>query len=352
MRRTTWQRREPFGAWPWLIGLGAVAAVRFVVRQRRRIRLRGKNALVTGGSRGLGLEIARRLVERGVNVAIVARSVAELERAVDLLREHALSDPETAGVRVIGVPCDLEYASGIDSMIRTVRARLGPIDLLVNNAGAIQVGPLDAMTLEDFQRSMKLHCFAALRTSLAVRADMHARGGGRIANVASFGGVVSVPHLLPYSAGKFALVGVSQGLHAELAKEGIAVSMITPGLMRTGSPRNASFKGDHRKEYAWFSIADSLPLLSMPSRRAARRIVRALEFGDGYVVIGLPAKLGAILNAVAPDLTSRLLGFVNKLLPTGTDRTTYTGAESQSALSPSTLTVLTDRAEAENNQRP
>ncbi len=337
--------------WPWLIGLGAVAAVRFVVRQQRRMRVRGKNALVTGGSRGLGLQIARRLVERGVNVAVVARDVQELERAVELLRAHAALRPETAGVRVIGVPCDLEYASAIDSMVRTVRARLGPIDLLVNNAGTIQVGPLDAMTLEDFQRSLKLHCFAALRTSLAVRADMHARGGGRIANIASFGGVVSVPHLLPYSAGKFALVGLSQGLRAELSKEGIVVSTIAPGLMRTGSPRNATFKGDHQREYAWFSIADSLPGLSMSSRRAARRIVRALEFGDTYVVLGLPAKLGVLANALAPDLMSRLLGFVNTLLPSGTDRTAHSGEESVSSVSPSRLAALNERAELENNQR-
>jgi short-subunit dehydrogenase len=328
-----------------------VAAVRFVVRQQRRVRLRGKNALVTGGSRGLGLQIARRLVERGVNVAVVARDMHELERAVDLLREHAAQDPETAGVRVIGVPCDLEYASAIDSMIRSVRAKLGPIDLLVNNAGSIQVGPLDSMTLEDFQRSMKLHCFAALRTSLAVRGDMHARGGGRIANIASIGGVISVPHLLPYSAGKFALVGLSQGLHTELAGEGIVVSTIAPGLMRTGSPRNATFKGDHRSEYAWFSIADSLPGLSMSSRRAARRIVSALEFGDAYVVLGLPAKLGAVVNAIAPNLTSRLLGFVHSLLPSGTDATPHLGSDSTSNLAPSSLTALTERAELDNNQR-
>jgi short-subunit dehydrogenase len=157
--------------------------------------------------------------------------------------------------------------------------------------------------------------------------------------------------LLPYSAGKFALVGLSQGLHTELAGEGIVVSTIAPGLMRTGSPRNATFKGDHRSEYAWFSIADSLPGLSMSSRRAARRIVSALEFGDAYVVLGLPAKLGAVVNAVAPNLTSRLLGFVHSLLPSGTDATPHLGSDSTSNLAPSSLTALTERAELDNNQR-
>jgi short-subunit dehydrogenase len=123
---------------------------------------------------------------------------------------------------------------------------------------------------------------------------MRERGGGRVANIASIGGLVAVPHLLPYSASKFALVGLSQGMHAELAREGILVSTIAPGLMRTGSPRNALFKGAREQEYAWFAISDSLPLLSMSATRAARRIVQAIERGEARVVLGLPAKIAAL----------------------------------------------------------
>ena len=72
-----------------------------------------------------------------------------------------------------------------------------------------------------------------------------------------------MPHLLPYSASKFALVGFSEGLRAELAKDGIRVTTVCPGLMRTGSPPNAAFKGRHREEYAWFALSDALPILSI-----------------------------------------------------------------------------------------
>src|ERR687891_1372920 len=92
---------------------------------------------------------------------------------------------------------------------------------------------------------------------------------GRIVNIASIGGKVAVPHLLPYVASKFALVGLSEGMRAELLKDGIYVTTVSPGLMRTGSHLNAFFKGQHKKEYALFSIANALPLFSTSSKRAA-----------------------------------------------------------------------------------
>jgi short-subunit dehydrogenase len=219
----------------------------------------------------------------------------------------------------------------------------------VNDAGAIQVGPLAAMTFADFEDAMRLHFFAPLQIILGVRDEMRARGGGRIANVSSIGGLVSVPHLLPYSASKFALVGLSQGMTAELARDRILVCTVAPGLMRTGSPRRALFKGDREKEYAWFAISDSLPLLSTPSDRAARRIVRALERGEPRVVIGLPAKVAAIANGLAPGLVTRALTVANALLPGGTDPRERPGFDSASPWAPSILTTLTERAAARNN---
>ena len=310
------------------------------------ISLDGMNALVTGGSRGLGLELARVLRRKGANVAIVARDKGELERALGLLELVASPSPR----KLVGVVCDLTQGAAIDTMLHSVQASLGPVDVLVNNAGIIQVGPLDAMTLEDFEQALALHCFAPLRTMSGLRASMRERGFGRIANIASIGGLVSVPHLLPYSVGKFALVGLSQGMRSELARDGILVSTITPGLMRTGSPRQALFKGNRQKEYAWFAISDSLPFLSMPADRAARRIVRAIERGEPQLTLGLPAKLAALANGLAPSLVTRALTLVNAFLPRGSDTRTHKGYESESAVAPSVLTALTERAAVRNNE--
>src|SRR5262249_9500692 len=141
------------------------------------------------------------------------------------------------------------------------------------------------------------------------------RGEGRIVNIASIGGELSVPHLLPYSASKFALVGLSSGLRAELAKDGIIVTTVCPGLMRTGSPWNATFKGQHRIEYAWFSVSDALPVVSLSADRAARQIVAACKRGDAEVILSLPAQLAVLFYGLFPGLTSDLFGLINRFLP-------------------------------------
>lgn len=297
-----------------------------------------KKILITGATAGIGRHAALALVREGHHVIASGR------------REEAL----TALARECeGLPGKLETLRldvTDEAAVRAAAERIGPVDVLVNNAGTIQVGPLDAMTLADFDYAMKLHCAAPLRLSLWLRDDMRERGGGRIANVASIGGIISVPHLLPYSASKFALMGLSQGLRAELARDNIFVSTIAPGLMRTGSPPNATFKGDHEKEYAWFKISDSLPLLSVSSEHAAKRIVRALERGEPHVVIGLPAKLAALAAALAPDLLSNVLTLANAVLPSGVDPDPRMGWGSESALTRSGVTALSDRASLRNNE--
>src|SRR4051812_27567126 len=167
--------------------------------------LRGKVALVTGGSRGLGLAIARVLKRRGCDVAVCARDPRELMRVVDELG-------------VLAIPCDVSVPSQVEEAIRVVGDHLGPIDILINNAGVIQVGPIETMTLEDFQESLAINFYGALHTTLAVLPQMRARHRGRIVNVTSIGGKVAVPHLIPYDCAKFALVGLSEGLRAELAR--------------------------------------------------------------------------------------------------------------------------------------
>ncbi len=323
------------------VGAAAAFAARAALRFVRRYDLRDKVAVVTGGSRGLGLVIARELVARGAHVAICARDAAALERArVDL------------GGDAVAVVCDVTIPAEVVRMIEEVRARFGQIDVLVNNAGIIEVGPMDLMTDADFERAFRTHVWGPLHAMRAVLPEMRARKSGRIVNIASIGGKISVPHLLPYSASKFALVGLSAGMRTELLPDRVYVTTACPGLMRTGSPRNASFKGKHRAEYAWFAISDSLPLVSISAEAAARDIVDALEHGDAEVVVSGTAKLATKLAGLLPNLTQEVLGVVARFLPGpgGAGTEAHTGAASASAAAPSILTTLTERAAARNNE--
>jgi short-subunit dehydrogenase len=278
--------------------------------------LKNKTVLITGGSRGLGLVMAREFAREGARLVLCARDEQELEQARIVLEE--------SGTEVMVVPCDITNRQSVNDMIGAVNNRFGNIDVLVNNAGVIQVGPLEVMTEEDFEVAMQAHFWGPLHVILAVLPSMRQKRSGRIVNISSIGGKVSVPHLVPYSASKFALVGLSKGLRAELMKDGIMVTTICPGLMRTGSPRNADFKGQHRFEYAWFSISDALPLLTVSAENAARQIVRACKRGQAELVISVPAKIAVLLDSLFPEITSQMLAIANQLLPeaggVGTER--------------------------------
>jgi short-subunit dehydrogenase len=330
--------------------LGAIAVAGAWLGRRltlRRYDLAGKVVLLTGGSRGLGLELARVLARKGSRLALLARDEAELARARDELR--------TAGAEVEIFGCDVRLQDQVQNAVREVVERFGRVDVLVNNAGVIQVGPAETMRVSDYQEAMDTHFFGPLFLVQTVLPDMRRRGEGRIVNISSVGGKVPTPHLLPYVASKFALVGWSEGLHAEVRRDGVVVTTVCPGLMRTGSPRHVAVKGRHEVEYAWFKILDSLPFLSMSSRAAARAIVRGLELGMPELILTGRARTGARLQGLAPGLMSELLALGARLLPRPTSPEDFqrrSGAESESPLTRSFVTGLTQRAERENNERP
>jgi len=325
-------------------GAGSFIAARALFKRINQYDLRGRSVLITGGSRGLGLVMARELARQGARLAICARDEAELIRAHD--------DLAARGAEVFVIPCDVTERAEVEEMIASVESHYGQIDMLINNAGIIEVGPVDVMTIEDYERAMKTHFWGALNTILAVLPDMRRRGEGRIVNISSIGGKISVPHLLPYSASKFALVGLSEGLRAELAKDGVIVTTVCPGLMRTGSPLNAEFKGQHKSEYAWFIISDSLPATSMSAERAARQIISAARRGDAEVILSIQAKIAVLFHGIFPGLTANILGAINRLLPEagGIGTARAKGRESESSLTSSWLTQLTQRAARENNE--
>ncbi|NJK94958.1 MAG: SDR family oxidoreductase [Bacteroidales bacterium] len=264
------------------VGLGAVLAYSYLTKKKNIYDLTGKIVLITGGSRGLGLNISRQLLRMGARVVICARDINELEGAV-----LELSGP---GNKVMAIQCDTTDKLQVDKMITMIRDRWGSVDVLINNAGIIQVGPFENMTTADFENAMKTHFWAPLYTTIAVLEDMKNKNNGRIVNISSIGGKVAIPHLLPYTASKFALNGLSQGLRSELKKHNIIVTTISPGLMRTGSIHNITLKGQHKKEYAGFSILSAMPLLTVSASHAAARIIKAVQFGEASVTISLPAK--------------------------------------------------------------
>jgi len=290
-----------------LLAGGAVLAARELRRRASQADLRGQVALVTGGSRGLGLLVSRELARAGCDLAICARDADELERA--------RGDLATYGGRVETVVCDVADRGQVERMVAHATERLGRIDILVNNAGIIQVGPLENQTIDDFQLAMDVMYWGVVYPSFAVLPQMRARRAGRIANVTSIGGKVSVPHLLPYCSAKFAAVGFSEGLAAEVAKDGITVTTIVPGLMRTGSHLHAVTKGQHEAEYGWFAPGASLPLISMDAERAAHQIVQAIRRGESERFLGVTAMLASRFHGLFPGTTVELFGLVNRLLP-------------------------------------
>lgn len=286
-----------------------LAAALIAVAGRRLLnapyRFEGKTVLITG-ARGLALAIARELSPSGCNFTLMSRTASELERAKAELEKH--------GNRVLTVQGDVTRQEDIERALRETELTFGGLDVLANVAGVIQNGPLENITEEDFRHTMEVNAFAPLRFTRAALPYLRARRG-RVLIVSSLGGKVAVPHLSSYTMSKFAVTGAGKALRAELAREGVGVTVVLPGLMQTGSPRNATVKGQHAREYAFFATADNLPLVSLDAQEAARRIVSALSRNDAEAMIGVPALLMRYAEALAPQLLADAMSLTNRLLP-------------------------------------
>jgi NAD(P)-dependent dehydrogenase (short-subunit alcohol dehydrogenase family) len=344
VKRQTTDRLDPT---PLLLGAAAVAGGLALLRlamSTTGYSFRDKVVVITGGARGLGLVLARKLAGEGAKLVLCSRNSDQLGRAKRELQH--------SGAEVMIFRCDVTDQAQVESMIRQTLDVWGAVDVLMNDAGVIQVGPMETMQLEDYQEAMNVHFWGPLYAIQAVLPHMKARGEGRIVNITSIGGRISVPHLLPYSASKFALVGLSEGLRAELRKDGILVTTVTPGLMRTGSPRNAFFKSQHRAEHAWFAISDSIPGASISAESAANQVIEACRAGRSEITLSLPAKAAVTFHGLFPGLTADLLSLVNRFLPSpgGIGSSRRRGHESESAVAPSLLTTLSDRAAQRNNE--
>lgn len=247
--------------------------------------LSGRVALVTGASRGLGFLLARELAAQGCRVAICARDPEELGRARAAL--------EREGAQVLAVPCDVADRVQVERLVADTVARFGSLDVLVTNAGVIQAGPLGTMRVEDFEDALAVMFWGVVLPTLAALPHLRA-GRGRIVTITSIGGKIASPHLLPYDCAKFAAVGFSEGIGAELAREGIRVTTVvppgscvpvrratrtsraapsgsTPGSRSRTASRGSRSTPSARHAGSWRRHAGDVPSWSSPCRRWWRR---------------------------------------------------------------------------------
>jgi NAD(P)-dependent dehydrogenase (short-subunit alcohol dehydrogenase family) len=300
-----------------LIATSVAAAIAYALAPGGSRVRRGQVAVITGGSRGLGLALAHRFGRAGCKLVLAARNADELELARDqILRSRDVTNEDD----ILLVVADVSDAEQCAGLIASAINTFGALDLVINNAGIIEVGPVEDQPLEAYERTMRTNFFAALYTSQAALPHMLGKRSGAIVNIASVGGKVAVPHMLPYSAAKFALVGYSEGLHAEVRHKGVRVTTVCPGLMRTGGEDHAKFIGQGNKERAWFDFSAKTPLVAASVEYAANRIFDAVNAGRAEITITPQAWLAARFAGLCPETTQFLASLANEYLLPGPAR--------------------------------
>jgi short-subunit dehydrogenase len=304
--------------------IAATAAAAYALKSSPPRRRPGQVVLITGGSRGLGLALAARYARAGAKLILAARDVEELITARHTLLDRGAIE---SADQVLLIPADLTDAAQATMLVNHAVSHFGRIDVLINNAGIIEVGPVENQPVAAYRRAMSTNFFAALHTTHAALPHLLNRKSGdedaAIVNIASIGGKFAMPHMLPYVASKFALVGFSQGLHAELRHKGVRVTTVCPGLMRTGAEAHAEYTGQTKKEQRWFTLAAKTPILTASVRHAANKIYNAVAAGRAEITITPQAWLLARAAGMAPATTQYLASLANHLLlptPSTTDQ--------------------------------
>ncbi len=247
----------------------------------------GKVVLVTGASRGLGVDIARRFASHGARLVLAARSADELE----LLRKEL----ESGGVTAVAIPADVAKLESLRGLVEKTEQVLGPIDVLVNNAGVEAVLDFELTSVEDLEHIIAVNLTGLILLTRLVVPSMIERGSGHIVNVASLAGLVGVPHNAVYSATKHAVVGLSRSLRLELADHGVGVSAVCPGFVEGGM-----FLQHGRKPPGMTGW--------VKPERVAEAVVDAVLRDRGEVVVakGL-GKVADIVQAAAPGFGARVM---------------------------------------------
>ena len=288
--------------------LGAAwAATAAAKRRARRIELKGKVVVITGGGRGLGLAIAREFAARGCKLAICGRDGATIAGAVLALRAQ--------GAEIIGASCDTSNAQAAHTFVQRVKDHYGCIDVLVNNAGQCFVGPAAQTLPEDFEAALQNIFWVHYHPTMAVLPHMRERRFGRIVNVTSIGGKLPIPHQAAYCVGKYATTGWSETLTTELAREGICVSTITPPPIKNGAALNVHFSGRQEDEFKWFTSTLTSPLSTVDAAKTARVVADAARYGDPERAVSALSWLAIRAHGLAPNLVLPALAAAEHYLP-------------------------------------
>lgn len=242
-----------------------------------------KVAIVTGASSGIGAETVKLLSHRGAKVVLAARRRETIEA---LARE-------TGG---LAVPTDVTRAGDAERLAETTLKAFGRIDLLVNNAGALEQKSLARTTEAELRQLMETNFFGAARCANAALPAMRRQGGGCIVNVASILGVMGLPFVGAYAASKFAMVGWSEALGQEEKFHGVHVATVCPGTVDT--PMTAGILTEAARQ--------GKRMFPITSKEVARAILNAAERRKRLVFVPGTLKLGYWLHALAPGLTHRL----------------------------------------------
>lgn len=324
---------------------GLIYAGRKALRAQRRLGFAGKIVLITGGSRGLGLALAKAFAREGARLAICARTEEQLNAAWQELG--------ALGAEVLPRVVDVTQAEEVTAFVREVREQWGQIDVLVNNAGIISAAPYNAADAEDYEASLATHFWAAYHTVRAVVPHMRRRGAGRIVNVSSIGGVVALPGMSAYAVGKFALVGYSQALRAELTREGIYVTTVCPGLILSGSQVNVEVKGGQAEQlYDRFKHLNAW--LGVPVEDAAWQILEAARYGQAELVFPAWSRALAVMQGIAPGLVASSMALANRFIPEAQPGAfqTHKGQDLEAAPTTEAERKLYHAALANNQQAP
>ena len=246
--------------------------------------------LITGASSGIGAALARAFAREGANLVLIARRAERLSVLA--------ADLEHGGRRALALAADVTVDGDLERAVAAARAAFGRIDVVIANAGFGVVGPVERLALADYRRQFETNVFGVLRTVYATLGDLKA-ARGRLAIIGSVSGHVATPESSPYAMSKFAVRALAEALGHELAPDGVAVTLVSPGFVAS-EIRRVDNTGIFRAE-----SPEPIPAwLIVPVERAARTIVRAVAGRRREIVVTGHGKVAVFLQRHVPWLVA------------------------------------------------